>query len=79
MSEFQNYNGPIIDVWANWWGNNFFVKFPRFKELYERIGIEQRMANSSKSLLMEAKRQKLVKLFYRPQFLMKRWLQMRKF
>ncbi len=34
--------------WANWWGDNFFVKFPRFKELYERIGIEQRMANSSK-------------------------------
>ena len=50
MSEFQNYNGPIIDVWANWWGDNFFVKFPRFKELYERIGIEQRMANSSKTM-----------------------------
>ena len=62
MSEFQNYNGPIIDVWANWWGDNFFVKFPRFKELYERIGIEQRMANSSKSLLMEAKKAKISKV-----------------
>ena len=58
MSEFQNYNGPIIDVWANWWDNNFFKQYPRLGELYERLGIQGRMNLSSENLVQEAKKPK---------------------
>ena len=47
MSEFQSYNGPIIDVWANWWDNNFFKQYPRLKDLYEKLGIEGRIVRVS--------------------------------
>ena len=58
MSEFQNYNRPIIDVWANWWDNSFFKQYPRLRELYERLGIEGRMKLTSDNLVQEAKKQK---------------------
>ena len=62
MSKFQNYNGPIIDVWANWWDNNFFKQYPRLRELYERLGIEGRMKLSSENLVQEAKKAKITKI-----------------
>ena len=58
MSEFQNYNGPIIDVWANCWDNNFFKQYPKLRELYQRLGIKGRMELSPENLVQEAKKQK---------------------
>jgi len=47
-------NSPIIDVWANWWPDEFFAAYPPVGDLYRRLGMQTRATLGIGDLVEEA-------------------------
>jgi predicted TIM-barrel fold metal-dependent hydrolase len=45
---------PVVDVWANWWPEDFFTDYPKMRGLYERFGLQDRATLTIDDIFAEA-------------------------